>query len=826
MKQFYTTVSLLFFMSVAFGQIGIQHIVTENVEGPTDAISADLDNDGDLDIVSISASDRTIAWFENLDGLGDFGEKHVIYNDPNNFPIRKALLVYDMDDDGDLDVLTAVPSPVIVYGKLLWYENRLNEGFNVWSSTNINSNIGASFMRMADIDNDGVVDIVSNAMHNNFNNEKLVWLQKPEVGSQYIIKTIDESANNLVDVSIGDVDNDGDLDIVAIFNYYIFLYKNLDGLGNDWEKSPISLDFDYRRSIDFVDIDNDGDNDILFGSSNDTKIAWFENTDGLGAFNVEHVISTTMNIAYPVDFDLDGDIDILCADQYPGVVTLYQNIDGLGNFNNGQIIVDNFVQTSSIHTSDINNDGVLDIVATFGSDNTIIWVDTLGVLSNEINGIVSFDLEGDGCNSSDIFIPHVLIESSDGISNFATFSDLNGNFNLYVNEGEFVTTLSQLPNYFVSNPNAVNSNFIGLNNTETINFCMASIEMVNDLNATIYPSLDDPRPGFNTNYQIVYNNIGTTQLSGSVSFEFDDSKLNFLSASETISSQSANTLAFDFSDLNPFETRIIDLEFNVFAPPITNIDDVLVATATITPISGDQTEEDNVFTLEQIVIGSYDPNDITVLEGEEITIEEANKYLHYLIRFQNTGTASAINVRVENVLDDKLDWTTMQLESLSHSSRVEIMNETDVSFIFNNINLADSTTDEPNSHGYIAYKIKPKSDVVVGDIISGTADIFFDFNPPIITNTVNTEIVAPLSDGEFNAQSIQVYPNPVKNKLEITASQIIDYLTIVDINGRILKDIKLSNLEYSLDVSSLAKGVYFMEIYSGNSSSTKKFIKN
>jgi hypothetical protein len=168
----------------------------------------------------------------------------------------------------------------------------------------------------------------------------------------------------------------------------------------------------------------------------------------------------------------------------------------------------------------------------------------------------------------------------------------------------------------------------------------------------------------------------------------------------------------------------------------------------------------------------------------------------------------------------------MQLESLSHTGRVEITNEIDVSFIFDNINLADITNDESNSHGFIAYKIKPKNDVEVGDIFNATADIYFDFNPAITTNTVNTEIVVPLSIGEFNTQSIQLFPNPVKDKLEMTSNQIIDRLTVIDINGRVLHNIILSNLEYNIDVSKLTKGVSFLEVQSGESKSKKKFIKN
>src|SRR5690606_13526866 len=105
----------------------------------------------------------------------------------------------------------------------------------------------------------------------------------------------------------------------------------------------------------------------------------------------------------------------------------------------------------------------------------------------------------------------------------------------------------------------------------------------------------------------------------------------------------------------------------------------------------------------------------------------------------------------------------IQIENLSHTGRIEIENQTEVRFIFNNINLPDSTNDEPNSHGYIAFKIKPKINVQVGDVISGVAKIYFDFNPPIITNTVNTEIVETLSIDEASAETFKLYPNPAKD---------------------------------------------------------------
>ena len=88
---------------------------------------------------------------------------------------------------------------------------------------------------------------------------------------------------------------------------------------------------------------------------------------------------------------------------------------------------------------------------------------------------------------------------------------------------------------------------------------------------------------------------------------------------------------------------------------------------------------------------------------------------------------------------------TFQLESSSHDNRVEIKDGNQVAFIFDDINLPDSTTNEPASNGFIAYRIKPKSDLLVGSMIFNKADIYFDFNPPIETNTVITEIIEPVS---------------------------------------------------------------------------------
>jgi len=456
-----------------------------------------------------------------------------------------------------------------------------------------------------------------------------------------------------------------------------------------------------------------------------------------------------------------------------------------------------------------------------------------GNVLNRIAGTVRADADANGCDMSDYLLSNFLITITDGTNSFGTFTldenSLEGYYQYLVDVGNYTVSMdTQIPPYFTVNPVSQVSNFTNGGNEDIIDFCVESAGgSVNDLNVAVYPSIDDPRPGFNTTYQIVYRNIGTDQTNGDVTFQFDATKLQFLNATETVAVQTANTVTFNFSNLNPFETRTIDLQFNVFPPPTTNIDDILISTATINPVSGDATTDDNTFTLNQTVIGSYDPNDIRVLQGDEIFIDDIDKYLNYIIRFQNTGTASAINVRVDHLLDSKLDWTTIQLENLSHQGRVEITNGSDVSFIFDNINLPDSTNDEPNSHGYIAFKIKPKNNVVVGNIINGVADIYFDFNPPIITNTAMTEIVAPLSVTEFAENRISIYPNPTKDIITIKANQNIEMVTVYDINGRLLKTSEPTqrNSELEFQLEEFSNGIYFLKIQTELGTQTQKIIK-
>jgi hypothetical protein len=169
----------------------------------------------------------------------------------------------------------------------------------------------------------------------------------------------------------------------------------------------------------------------------------------------------------------------------------------------------------------------------------------------------------------------------------------------------------------------------------------------------------------------------------------------------------------------------------------------------------------------------------------------------------------------------------MQLESLSHRGKVEINDGTEMKFIFNDIHLPASSIDEANSHGFIAYKIKPLSNVVVGNVIHNTANIYFDYNPAITTNTAATQFVENLSVAQIDVNSFKIYPNPTTSLLNMTGNAMIDQVDLIDINGRLLKDFRFNSPTSfaQIDLTGLTHGIYFLKIKSNLGTVTKKIMK-
>ncbi len=461
-------------------------------------------------------------------------------------------------------------------------------------------------------------------------------------------------------------------------------------------------------------------------------------------------------------------------------------------------------------------------------------IDTLGweiigdVLSTECNtiiGTILFDQNNDGCDIDDIVVDGIMINANDGLYDFTTFSG-SGGYNLAITGSSFTVSLTNVPDYFTVSPESATITFSG-SNTEELDFCLTANQTVNDLNITLL-AIEEARPGFEADYQLVVRNVGTETINNvSATLHFDNVMQSFVSALPIPNSTTGSSLSFELNTMQPFETRFMDITMQTFPPPTVEGGDILNFTATVTPDAGDFTPVDNTYEMEQVVVNSFDPNDKQVMQGAEVHIDDIDQYLDYLIRFQNSGTASAINVRILDTLHPKLDWNTLIPISASHDYVVQITNGNHVEFIFDDINLPHEAANEPESHGFVAYKIKPKNNVQVGDILSGDAAIYFDFNAPIITNMVFTEIVDNLNITDINepANQIVVYPNPTSKLLHLqaTAGIQIEEATIYDMQGKSVQEIPGN--ETVIDVEKLSPGMYFLKITTNKESLTRRFVK-
>lgn len=451
-----------------------------------------------------------------------------------------------------------------------------------------------------------------------------------------------------------------------------------------------------------------------------------------------------------------------------------------------------------------------------------------------LTGNVKLDLNNDGCDNNDISSVDLPIEvrTSNGYFIGSTSTNNLGNYTYYmpneisVNYDRVFTPYFQNPYYTVS-PNNFTYNYTTANDIETGNFCISPNGVHPDLEVSILP-ISPARPGFDATYKIIFKNKGTETQSGTVGFTFMDTVLDLVSANPIVSLQEGNTLSWDFVDLLPFETREITVVLNVNSPmeiPAVNNDDILNFSVSIVSALTDETPNDNQMDFNQMVVGSYDPNDKTVLQGSQIDISKVGDYLYYIVRFQNTGTYAAENVVVKDFLDIKLDRSSLQMVSSSHSYRSSLTEGNKLEVFYEGINLPPSSEDEAGSNGYFSFKIKPKSNVVLNDVIENTAYIYFDFNFPIITNTVSTTF-SNLSNTSFGRNELfSIFPNPTNNSLKINllSENEIQNSVIYNLLGQKLIS---SKSQQTIDVSSLQQGTYLIEVETQSGTVTKRFIKN
>ncbi len=377
---------------------------------------------------------------------------------------------------------------------------------------------------------------------------------------------------------------------------------------------------------------------------------------------------------------------------------------------------------------------------------------------------------------------------------------------------------SQFAPYYSSTMNYSNISIPPGSGVQYLYFPITVLAPFTDVSITIVSGA--PRPGFPYLNKLVYKNNGTTTVSGTITF-VKPPVVSISSIVPTGTIANATGFTFDYSNLNPNETRYIHVTMAVPPIPTVNPGTILTSNAFIPiPAAGDINPDNNYCTHSRIVVASIDPNDKSEAHGPQIQYNQftVNDYLYYTVNFQNEGTADAITVRIEDVLDAQLDETSIRMVDASHLYTMHRINN-QITWTFDNINLPPKSVNEELSKGYVLFQVKLKPGFAIDDIIPNTASIYFDTNPAIITNTFNTQFVA-LNNSDFESADFIISPNPATNNVEIqvqNTSETIESISITDVLGKTIRSVNaISNNQVQIDVSSLSQGIYYVEITTTN----------
>ncbi|GGB71775.1 hypothetical protein GCM10007424_09700 [Flavobacterium suaedae] len=436
---------------------------------------------------------------------------------------------------------------------------------------------------------------------------------------------------------------------------------------------------------------------------------------------------------------------------------------------------------------------------------------------NTINGAVSFDLDNNGCDASDGVQAFVKLNINDGTNEYSVFTNTAGEYNYYTGAGNYTVTPSfENETSFTISPASGAANFPVVDNSvSTHNFCITPAGTQNDIEVIMEP-ITQAQPGQNVTYKIVYKNIGNTTASGSVSCNWDADLLEYVYINPMADVIGTGTYTWNYTDLKPLENREITMILNV--NNTISVGDVMPFSASGDVAGGDANPSDNYFELDQRVVSTYNFNNITCIQGETVPSENIGEYLHYVVTFTNTGISDADNIVVRHQLDEsQFDLSTLQLINSSHDVQARV-EEGIAEFIFKDVTMATE------DHGNILFKVKTRPSLMVNDVVTNSAEIFFDYNEPLTTNNANTTFETLKANVYQLDKSVKLYPNPAKNKVQVSADTQINTIEVFDIQGRLLYSIPAGSSEHEIDMSKRSSGIYFVRIITEFGSTVEKLV--
>ncbi len=361
--------------------------VDANFDGMHAVEAADLDGDGDIDLFGAAMVASEIVWWENVDGVGGAWTRHLV---ADNFASARHVIAADLDGDGDLDLVGAAA----VADAIVWWENT-DGAAGAWTMHTVTDSFDfAMHVRVADLDGDGDLDLVAAALKA----DAILWWENTDgVAGAWTEHTVDAAFDGARQVALADLDGDGDIDILgaADIGDEMAWWEN-DGTASSWTKHVIDPNFDGANSIHAIDLDGDGDLDVLGSADAADQVAWWQN-DGTALNWTRRIIDASFDGAfstYPADLDGDGDLDVVAAAAEGDLIAWWENVLGDGLTWREHSVEDFFEFATHVCVADVDGDGDLDLIGgRFGGE--VAWWENAPETELPVE-LVSFDLLATG----------------------------------------------------------------------------------------------------------------------------------------------------------------------------------------------------------------------------------------------------------------------------------------------------------------------------------------------------------------------------------------------------------------------------------------------
>lgn len=346
------------------------------------------------------------------------------------------------------------------------------------------------------------------------------------------------------------------------------------------------------------------------------------------------------------------------------------------------------------------------------------------------------------------------------------------------------------------------------------------IEYCADLSTNVV--LGRLRRCFDNNFAyLTIKNEGTISSKNTVVTVLMDDYFETIQSSLSPTTVNGNLWTFNISEIKPGEIYRINFKFTVSCTASINQEHCIkYITENEQACKGFSSLMDTSIICEKNV-GSFDPNDKTVLVNGKSTdfLYEKDTILEYLIRFQNTGTDTAFNIRLTDKLDYNLDWTSLIALTASHDYTYSVNEQGLLEVNFKDIMLADSNISESNSHGYFKFSIKPKPGLNFGTLINNVADIYFDFNDAVRTNFAKLTLTPILKTKNIAGEKIielKAIPNPANQVTEIALPEswhnAVVHARVLSLDGKLVQSFDISTNKIILKRKNLISGMYYINL--------------